>query len=79
MTTARKTRGNPRKYRGKAEIPREVNFLTIAREFRGNGNRNRNPVSKLKIESKQSKERDTWNGEWGLRHVRFQVTAVLTK
>jgi hypothetical protein len=34
MTTARETRGNT------AEIPREVIFLAIAREFRGNGNRN---------------------------------------
>ena len=34
MTTARKSRGKP------AEMPREVNFLAIAREFRGNGNRN---------------------------------------
>ena len=34
MTTAQKSRGNS------AEIPREVNFLAIARGFRGNGNLN---------------------------------------
>jgi len=34
MNTARKSRGN------RAEIPREVKILTIAREFRGNGNLN---------------------------------------
>ena len=34
MTTARNYRGNP------AEIPREVKFLAISREFRGNGNLN---------------------------------------